>query len=444
MRISDETAYVTYTLFLSFFIFTLVGAGNFLVVSLAGLLLCAIGLLQGSIKVDLWILLPLILYNAISLISGYRLYGNTLAGFSSTQSVFPVVYLLSAVLDVGGRRLLKLLCALWIGIMAALGIGQFTVAAFSGTAFRLSGSMWNPNAMGAMFVLGWFAMQSCILEHSDGKPCLMKLLRGLEFITLAALALTLSMGSFLSLCIGALAMWIHGRVKPKAALQQMAEIILPVAGGVLLYVTGVYTNWPWLCVPICIFLLIGAYLQQDYCRWLGTCGWPKIAICIIGMVGACILIVLRPNAAATFAERLAMMKNGLGYLSRNPLLGIGPYQWRMMNLQDEDLYFNTWHIHNIFVHVGVELGLFALVMLIVTAIRHLTKKEDKAQRGAFFAALFHNLIDTSFFYIATVPFLVMTAAKDESKAHSVSGVTIKCIFGAFAALFIWNTIQCLR
>ena len=150
---------------------------------------------------------------------------------------------------------------------------------------------------------------------------------------------------------------------------------------------------------------------------------------------------LRPNAAATFAERLAMIRNGLGYLGVDPLLGVGPYQWRRLNLQDADTYFNTWHIHNVFVHVGVELGLIAMAMLAIAVVRHFRKREDPAQRGAFSAALVHNLMDTSFFYMATVPFLIMTAGDDEGKKRRLSGTTVKCMFSVFAVLFAWNMVQ---
>ena len=186
----SETHFIAVILFLTFFILTFVGAGSFIVVSLVGLFLCVAGLLQGSVKADLWILIPLILYNIISLLSGYRIYGNTLEGLASTQSVFPVVYLLAAYLGSSERTVLKRWCAIWVGVMAVMGIGQFIMAAFTSTASRLSGAMGNPNAMGVMLVFGWFALQSCLLDAKEGPPLLKKLLHGLEFFILAALALT--------------------------------------------------------------------------------------------------------------------------------------------------------------------------------------------------------------------------------------------------------------
>lgn len=440
---SFKIPHITMMLFLTFFIFTFIGAGSIIVVSCVGLFLCIIGLMQSSVRVDLWILIPLIFYNVVSLFSGYRIYGTTVDGLASTQSVFPVVYLLAAYLSGGERTLLKRWCAIWVGMIAFIGFGQFTLSTFHGNADRLSGLMGNPNAMGAMLVLGWFALQSCIGEVQEGKPALKRFFQGLEFLTLIALALTLSFGSFGALGIGIIAMHIYGKGNLSTLILRTAEIVFAVGCGILLYIAGCTANWPWLCLVLSIYILSAAICQNAFRLYLADCRWISTLICLAGVCSAGVLLFLRPNAAATLTERLAMIKNGLGYFGKNPLLGVGPYQWRWLNLQDTDPYFNTWHIHNVFVHVGVELGLIALAMLIITAIRHASKREDEAQRGMFFASLIHNMMDTSFFYMATVPFLIMTAANDERRTRLLSGTVVKCIFGGFAALFTWNLIQCL-
>lgn len=87
-HIQLKNPYLTIILFLTFFIFSFLGAGNIIIVSFMGICLCLLGLLQGSVKLDLWIFIPLFLYNIISLISGYKVYGNTITGFSSIQFIF--------------------------------------------------------------------------------------------------------------------------------------------------------------------------------------------------------------------------------------------------------------------------------------------------------------------------------------------------------------------
>ena len=321
---------------------------------------------------------------------------------------------------------------------------QFTIEAFLGTADRLSGLLGNPNATGILLVLGWFAQQSCLIDlHGTQHSRLQSVLNALGFLMLAALALTLSIGAFGSLAIGMIAMSIYGKEKASTFFCRAAEVIFAIGSGILLYIAGDYAGTPWIALLMVFYLLAAAILQNALQQCLQDFRWLRVLILLVGVSGTAGVLVLRPNAVATFTERLTMIQHALRYFGREPLLGIGPYQWRRFNLQDADPYFNTWHIHNIFVHVGVELGLPAMGMLIFTAIRHACKRENKAQRGAFFAALIHNLMDTSFFYISTVPLLMMTAAKDERKTHTMHAVTVKCIFGAFGILFAWSTMHCL-
>ena len=89
-----ENRFVAVILFLTFFIFTFLGAGNFIIVTFTGLLLCMVGIMQGPVRTDIWILIPLTLYNVISFASSYMTYRNTLEGYASTQLTFPVIYLL--------------------------------------------------------------------------------------------------------------------------------------------------------------------------------------------------------------------------------------------------------------------------------------------------------------------------------------------------------------
>ena len=68
--------YLVVSLLLALIILTQVGVGNIKIVSLLGLLLCAIGILQRNITVDLWIFIPLVLYTLIGTVSSWRVYGN--------------------------------------------------------------------------------------------------------------------------------------------------------------------------------------------------------------------------------------------------------------------------------------------------------------------------------------------------------------------------------
>ena len=79
--------YLVVSLLLALIILTQVGVGNIKIVSLLGLLLCAIGILQRNITVDLWIFIPLVLYTLIGTVSSWRVYGNITDGHGG-QAVF--------------------------------------------------------------------------------------------------------------------------------------------------------------------------------------------------------------------------------------------------------------------------------------------------------------------------------------------------------------------
>ncbi|MEY8367649.1 hypothetical protein AALA24_02665 [Anaerovoracaceae bacterium 42-11] len=445
-KISEKggSFYIAVILFLSFFMLSMIGLGNALVAGIIGVMLCTVGLAQGGTETDIWILLPLIGYNAISLVSGWMTFGDTINGFASTQSLFPIIYLLLSYLESREKRMLKRLCAGWIGITAAIGIVQFTAAALGGNAERLSGIFGNPNAMGSILVIGWFALKSCILEMDEKKSKLRGFFEALEFIVLAALALTLSMGSFAALAVGVLVMGISDKMSFRGFICMTAEIAFAMGTGILMFAAGDRAQLGWLCVMLCLYIAAAALCRGTFTMFLNEKRWVAPVMAGLGILTAGAALFLRPNAAATFGERIAMMRNGIRYLFESPLLGVGPYQWRGLNLADGDLYFNTWHIHNVLIHVGVELGLIAAVMLVLTVIRHYIKKEDAAQRGGFTAAVIHNMIDTGFFYLATVPFLMMTAGGSEQKRKKLPAAAARVIFAAFVVLFAFNIYQSLR
>jgi len=149
-------------------------------------------------------------------------------------------------------------------------------------------------------------------------------------------------------------------------------------------------------------------------------------------------VAVRPSSLATFAERLEMMENGLHYLVQSPLLGGGPYRWRFLNLADSDKYFNTWHIHNVLIHVGVELGWIAMAMLAVLAARGYAKKSSLPQKGGFTAFCVHNLMDTGFFYLGIMSFTLIFAGMHGHGGKRVNGFWLKAFFGTAALIYAYG------
>ena len=441
--------YMIVCLFLSLFILTFAGVGNILIVTLLGLILCTAGFVFRPIKVDLWIFTPLFLYNVASALSSYRTFGDITNGYASTQMIFPVFYLLMATLEKEELALLKQLSTFWAGTVAAIGILQFVFGALHGNGGRMDSFLGNPNATGVFLVIGWFSLLSCSsLEHSKTSS-LSAVLPYLEPVFFLSVALTLSMGSFVAMAAGILVLLFYK--KKNASLGEtflygcnlLAKASLGVGTGLLLYLAADRTNVPWLCLLLFLYGLAVVLCWKKFEAFLKE--YPRMAVIIsfLGFAVAITAIAARPNAIATFTERLEMMRNGIGYLRANPLLGVGPYQWRHLNLHDSDKYFNTNHIHNVLIHVGVELGLIAAAMLVVIALRFYQKKKSAAENAEFTAFLTHNLMDTSFFYMGILSLLLLSTGDPKQKGTSIPGAVTKTMYGCFWAVFAFNLYCCL-
>ena len=130
-----------------------------------------------------------------------------------------------------------------------------------------------------------------------------------------------------------------------------------------------------------------------------------------------------------------MMKSGLAYLPAHPLTGVGAYRWRFLDIADGGTYFNTWHIHNSLLHVGVEMGWIAMAALIFLVLHFFRKDHSEAQTAAFTAFLVHNMMDTSFFYTGITSLVLLTATRPRDGGKPLSGRTTRLLFAGFALLF---------
>lgn len=457
-------------LLLGLFTLSLVGVGDARTVSALGLILCAAGLIQPVCRADPWVLLPLLAYQLVSTLTSLRTLGTAAEGHAPYQLIFPALYLLFAMLTPGDQLLTRRLCALWTGAAAALGILQFTVrTVFLGQGGRLSFLMGNPNALGIFLALGWFALGAGLEPpgEAEGTPPdkpkekgskkarakdaprrdpWAALLPCLEPVLLAALALTLSMGSFLALAAGYLVLVIRQwrRSAPREALLYAARLLakaaLGVGTGVLLYLAAGRAHAAWCALPVLAYLLALALSWRLLDQFLLAHPGIALGLTALGAAVAGITVLLRPSAAATFAERLAMMENGLGYLIRNPL-GVGPYQWRGLNLADSDPYFNTWHIHNAFLHTGVELGWLAMALLILITVRFYRKGPSPFRAAGFTAFLVHNLMDTSFFYLGVTALALLAFGAPSRDGRKLSAPIQRLLLAALAAMFVLDLVH---
>ncbi len=432
------------TLCIVLFILTLTGVGDVYTVSMIVILLCAVGLMQKEILVDPWIIVPLIVCNVAGMASSYVVSGTIDEGYSFLQMIFPVVYLLIVCLDDEDLLRMKYFCVFWAGFVAASGIvWSVRGAVIRGGGRRLTGVLGGPNALGIFLVLSWFALLDLEKDQVRMPSCLRKYFSCIEPLLLIALAMTLSMGSFVSMAAGIL--WYLAEKKRKyswkhtylCACEILAKASLCFGTGLLIYLAASWTGVPASSVIVLLYAAAVVVCWPEFLRFLKACPGISAVMAASGALAAAACIVIRPSAVETFTERLEMMKNGLSYLGRNPLLGVGPYQWRLLNLLDSDKYFNTWHIHNSLLHIGVESGWIAMAMLVIIVVR-VFKKKDRTSKAGFLAFCCHNMIDTSFFFLGITILAMMTTADPAGRKKRVRGSVLKTFFVLTAAVFAWN------
>ena len=428
--------YLVVLLFLSVVGLVLTGSGSRRLIGLIGCVLCAVAFTKGVVKIDLWGLVPMLIYMAFVAFSSLRVDGNVFNGFFNSQILYPVLYVVLAYLTDGEKLWLRRLCVLWAGFVSAVGILQFVFSSLAGNVSRLETFLGNPNALASFLMVGWFAVISNEPDQEE-KGLVAAILRRIEPLILAALILTLCMGGFLSMIVGFLVLLCQKKCSCtwrelfSYAFRMTGRIILAVGAGFLLYFAMSLTGTRWLCALILLYLLALALLWPMVDRFLRVYRWVGPVVTSTALLMAVPVLLLRTNSTATFTERLQMMENGLGYFFHDPLLGLGPYQWRFYDMADGGLYFNTWYIHNTLIHIGVEVGLIAMATLVIMIYRRYQKGGNELP--GFTAFLFHNMLDVSFFYVGITAMTLFTTTNPNERGRILS----RHVTGAlFAAMFL--------
>ena len=431
--------YLVVLLFLTVAGLTMAETGSYRLVGLFGCILCAVAFTKGPVKVDLWGLAPMLIYLEFNAFSSLHIYGSVFNGYFNTQILHPVLYIVLAYLTDSEKLWLRRLCVLWFTFVSIVGIMQFVLLSLKGNVTRLETFLGNPNALGSFLMVGWFAAVSNAPDEQES-GLLAAVLRRVEPLILAALTLTLCMGSFLSTIVGFLV--LLGQKKRSCtwgelfsyAFRMTGRIILAVGAGFLLYFAMSLTGTRWLCALILLYLLALALLWPMADRFLRVYRWVGPVVTSTALLMAVPVLLLRANSIATFTERLQMMRNGLGYFFHDPLLGLGPFQWRYYNMADGDLYFNSWHLHNTLIHIGVEFGLVAFAMAVLLIVRRYQK--GGSELPGFTAFLAHNMLDTSYFYAGITAIVLFTTVNPGDRGRTLSRPAAGLFFAVFFAILL--------
>lgn len=416
-------------LFLGFASLTLCGAGNPLVISVLCMCLSVGGFFTESVRIDLPVFFCLSGMFCMGTLSSYLVSGHCFSGYSATWLLFVLMYVITCSLSDMERRLLHRLLVFWAGLIVSFGIIAYSIGSFSGSPGRFGWLIENPNAMGIFIVIAWFlALQEGVTR--------------LEPVLLVGLGMTLSMGSFLSMGVALLYLsWIYYRqfgfknmVSRTASLGVRIVVCLYV--GFLFYFSSTGRCPRGLCLFPFVLLLFLFLSWSRVSEFLEDKRRIFVVIVLMIIVLCSFAMYLRPSSVDTFVERLYMMRSGFRYLFDNPLLGIGQYNWRGVDYSDGGIYFNTWYIHNAFLHVGVEVGIVVMVCMICIPVRYLIRFGYDTDVG-WVAFVVHSLIDVGFFYTCIPALVLLGHVGDHERGYRVP-VCLKYMF--FCICFIVSVL----
>ena len=136
-----------------------------------------------------------------------------------------------------------------------------------------------------------------------------------------------------------------------------------------------------------------------------------------------------------------MMKTGFGYMLGNPLTGVGPMRWHLMNMFDGDNYFNTWYIHDMFIHIGAELGVIAAIFLLIIMVRSLIKQRQPETLAGIAALTFHYSIDVGFVYMGIAAAAILLLGTPCGKEKLVEKPVAKFLFIFYAVILIFGLLK---
>lgn len=415
--------YFVVILLFAFIAMLLCGPGNSLIGSMVCVGLSITGLLYKQIRVDLFVFGCMFFCFVWGILSALYHGQDIFTGYVPQWMIYFLVYMLFVSFSDNERAVFERLLLSIIGlVLTGLILYYFFRSVLDGSS-RFDLLIGNANGLGIFLVLVYFVL----LAHNKDQDYFVYL----EPMVLTGLAMTLSMGSFLSFGVGLLYLFLCDckklgfLVSLTGFVSRLTRVILCFWIGILFYLSaGLDILWVSMLVLLVYVLFIALY--PKIMHFLDE----HIPFCFFfvlwGTVIAGCAVYLRPSSIATFLERIEMMKSGIFYLTQNPLFGVGQYQWRGLDFKDGGVYFNTWCIHNLFLHIGAELGLFAVVCLLALFVYYFFDDSISATSKAIGLSFFiHSLIDIAFFYESITLFLLFSCIYGKREDHSVVVVNKK-------------------
>ncbi len=310
------------------------------------------------------------------------------------------------------RRTCVLDALAWLGVAAAvLGILMFAgLVPFPGSvvAGRLQFTFQYANAAGA-----WYAATCLLALASEGAA-----LRRAACLPLLALLLTQSMGSILleTCAVAALCPVKTCAKEPVAALGVVAQAASALIGFAACLLAGS------LAAPVAAVAALAAScglsaLVEGRLGDEDSAAYRILAVSAVlavaaGLLCAGLLVATGRlgQAAATFAERLAQMRDAATLLSASPLLGIGPDGWAASYQAVQTADYKTSVVHCGYLQLALDGGVVAPLLLvgaIGVGFSRAARRRDLASALPVALLALHSLVDFDLRFAALAAVLLV-------------------------------------
>ena len=403
-----EQNYLVYTLFSIFVILCLNKTGIPLVISLLGLIACILGFIKKETILNKSILYLLITYNVVCMISSLITTKNLFTGYVGTQLICTIILILLGFLSTKEQQHLKKLSIIFSLTISILGILLFFIKGLTGNGFRLDILFDNSNVLGIFMVITCFLIK----EVNNQK---LNLLTPLVIVTLA---LTLSIGSIITFILGLVILTFTKYKKDSLKnkifyfLEELSNMVIPYIIGILMYISINKLNSLTFSLILIIYLVIYITQYKKIIDFFKLHKKLNIVIFIFSLFTLLIIITLRNNFISTFLERVEMIIEGINLSFHNPIVGIGPLSFNMVNALSQGKYFNTYYIHNLWIHNSTELGILAAILLVIIFIKALKIKKTPEAQSGLIATTIHYFMDVGFMYLGITTLLMILLNKE--------------------------------
>lgn len=121
-----------------------------------------------------------------------------------------------------------------------------------------------------------------------------------------------------------------------------------------------------------------------------------LMLTFLGVVGAILLLFIKPGFFATFTQRLVYMKDALDIVLKYPFLGSGMGSWRVLQFSVQSAPYNIPYIHNGFLQYLTEGGILFGALFAAVIIKALLGAVKAGEISLFCTLLIislHSLVD---------------------------------------------------